>query len=120
MTRCRIQIIIELFAILAVIPLVTAEAIQSLFKDGVFAVPQSGGKAQSPASVRPAIESIFAPAVNSATCLIVSKCGPTVTMLRVVLTHRAPLSFTQIRPPAQPVLGTFTVFLQALFSCIIR
>jgi hypothetical protein len=43
-------------------------------------------------------ESIFAPTVRTAARLVVGKIRPRIAIRAIVLTHRAPLAFAEVRP----------------------
>src|SRR5687767_1000498 len=90
------------------------EAEQPLLQERVLSIPQREREAEPAFAIRDPEKPILAPAIRPAPRLIVRKIFPRGAELRIILAHRRPLSFAQVRPPALPVLLPARVFRQAL------
>src|SRR5579884_4025370 len=98
-----IKIVIIFFDILAVIALLSVEAEESLFQNGIVSVPEGRSEADILVAVTEAGDAVFPPAVGSGARMVVRKVIPGCAIGAIVLTHRSPLPLAHIRPPAFPV-----------------
>ena len=102
MGRRAVEVEVVLFDVLAVVSLAVSKPEETLFEDGVLAVPQGQREAQPLLVVRDARQTILAPPVGTGAGVIVSEEVPGITIFAIVLAHRSPLPFTQVRPPLFP------------------
>src|SRR5262249_13692682 len=110
----RIEIVVELLDVLAVIALRIGQAEQPLFQDRIAAVPQGEREAEQLAVVAKPADAILAPAVGAAAGLIVGEIIPGRAARAIILAHRAPLPLAEIRTPASPILHALPALLDAL------
>ncbi len=111
--RRGVEVKIGLLHIFPVISLPVRQPEQSLFQNGVAAIPQGKGKAQPALAIGDAEQPVLAPTVRPAAGVVVGEVGPCVPVRRIVLADGAPLPLGQIRPPPFPVPFAATVFGQA-------
>jgi hypothetical protein len=78
------------------------EAEKPLLEDRVFAVPQRQGEAQPLMVVAETGEAVFAPMISSRAGLVMGEIVPRIASLAVILSHGAPLAFTEIGAPLFP------------------
>ncbi len=100
----RIEIEVVLFDILAVISLVTRQAENAFFQDGVALVPEGQGKTDILLPIADASQAVFVPAVSARSGVIMRQILPCISIWAVVFAHRAPSTFAEIRAPPFPVL----------------
>ena len=93
MSRRGIQIVVLFFDVFAVIAFVTINAKESLFQNRIATIPQGQSKAQATLTIRDTQQTIFAPAIRTASRLIVGKRCPWRAVRRLVFADRAPLPF---------------------------
>lgn len=103
MRRCGIEIVIQLFNVLPVVPLRVPQTEETLLQNGVVAVPQRCRKAKPTLSVCPTENAIFPPSVCTIPRHVMGKV-PSVSVGRIVLSYCPPLSLWKIRPPSLPIL----------------
>src|SRR5262249_15848290 len=101
--RRRVEIVVELLDVLAVVALGAGDAEEPLLQDRVAPVPDSEREAEAPLAVADPEEAVLAPAVSAAARVIVREVNPGIPVGGVVLAHRGPLPLRQVRPPALPV-----------------
>lgn len=87
MRRRRVQIVIQLLHVLAVVPLRAADAKVPLFEHPVFAVPEGEAEAETLVVVGDAGDSVFAPAVGAGAGLFVREGFPDVAIGGVVFAN---------------------------------
>ena len=104
--RCRVEVVVALLHILAVVAFRTSESEQPLLEYGIAAVPERQRERETTLPVADAEQSVLAPAIRAAARMVVGKMLPAVTALRIILTHRAPLPLGEIRTPSLPVAFT--------------
>ena len=109
----RVEVVVALLDVLAVVALGTRQAIEAFFQDGVPAVPQRQGEAQPSLAVAQAEQSILAPAVDARARVVVREVAPRVALGAVILAHRRPLALGQVGTPALPVVGALAFLLQS-------
>ena len=103
MRRRRVEVVVALLHVLAVVALGVGQPEQALLEDGVLAIPQGERKAEAALPVGDAEQPVLAPAVDARPRLLVVEVAPAVAARRVVLAHRAPLALGEVRAPALPV-----------------
>src|SRR5580700_5544947 len=82
-------------------------------------IPQSQAKTEQLLVVTDPGKTILAPMVGTGSGLVVGQVVPRISILAVVLTNRAPLSFAKVGPPFSPV-NTFRVRLTKPCSLCVR
>ena len=102
MGRRRIQIIIELLHILAVIALAVSQTKKPFLQNRIVAVPKRQRKAKTLHGRRETAHAILAPAIGAAARMFVRKIFPCRAVGTIILAHRAPLPFGKVRAPALP------------------
>src|SRR5205085_5146869 len=105
MSGRAVEVVIELLDVLAVVAFGIGEPEQPFLQDRVAAVPQCQAKAEQQLIVAKAADPVLAPAIGAAARLIMRKIFPGGTVLAVILAHRSPLTFAEIRSPAPPMLA---------------
>ena len=106
MRRRRIEVVVALLHVLAVVALRAGQAEQPLLQDRVAAVPQRQREAQPALAIADAQQPVFAPAIRAAAGLIVRRSNPS--------TRRAPNS---PRGPCPIAARTDTVPTAASWPC---
>src|SRR4030095_5498167 len=101
--RGRVDVVVALLYVLAVVSFGPSETEESLLQNGVDAVPECGSEAESTFAVAEAEQAILAPAVGSAASVVVREVGPAFTVGGVILADGPPLTLGQVRSPALPV-----------------
>jgi hypothetical protein len=91
--RGRVEIVVQLLHVLAVVPLGIGQAEQAFLENRVAPVPQGQGETEPARAVRDAEQPIFAPPVGAAAGMVVRERPPDVAIGRVVFAHGAPLPF---------------------------
>src|SRR5262249_1307735 len=71
-------------------------------EDRVRAVPERQGEAEALSLVGDAGQAVLPPSVGARTRLVMSEVVPGVSAFAVVLAHRTPLAFAEVRPPLLP------------------
>src|SRR6185503_9887035 len=102
MSRRRVEVVIELLHVLAVIAFAVGQSEQPLLQNRIAAVPQRQRQTQSLLVIAESSEAVFTPAINAAARMIVRKVRPHVAVRTVVLAHGSPLALAQIRAPLFP------------------
>jgi hypothetical protein len=106
-----VQIEVIFFDVLAVIALRVGHPEEPLFEDGVLPVPQGQGQAEARFVIGKPGQAVLPPAIGPGAGLVMGKVIPGLAAGAVILPHRAPLAFTQVRPPFQPRNLTLPGFL---------
>ena len=112
--RHRVEVVVLLLHVLAVVALQPPEPEEPLLQDGVAAVPQRRREAEQPLVVGDAEQPVLAPAVGAAAGVLVGKVRPGGAAGAVVLPHRPPLPLGEVRPPPAPGLAPLVGFAQPL------
>ncbi len=94
-----VKIIVVLLDILSVIALAIGQAEKPLLQNLVLSVPQRQRETQPLVLVADARQTVLAPAISTAACMVMRKVIPGISVAGVVLAHRAPLAFTEVRSP---------------------
>ena len=103
MRRRRVEVVVALLHVLAVIPFGSGQPEEPLLQDRIPAVPQGEPETEPALPVGDAEQTVLAPPVGAAAGVIVREKVPGFAVLGVVLAHRAPLPLGQIGAPALPV-----------------
>src|SRR5262245_4072568 len=115
MCRRRVEIVIKLLHVLAVVTLRPGQTEQSLFQNRIFAVPKRERETKPALPIGDAQQSIFTPAISAAARVIVWKIIPAISVGRIIFTDCRPLPLGEVRPPAFPVASARGVLSQTLF-----
>ncbi len=102
-SRGRVEVVVELLHVLAVVALVPGEAEDPLLQDRVLPVPERERETQDLVPVGDARDPVLVPAVGARAGVVVGQVLPGGSEVGVVLAHRAPGALGEIRPPALPV-----------------
>src|SRR5260370_32022173 len=97
MRRCAIKIEVILFHVLTVVAFAVGQPEEALLEDGVLAVPQGQAEAKELMVIADAGQTVLAPVICARTRLVVAEVVPGISILAVILAHRAPLALTQVR-----------------------
>ena len=104
--RGRVEVVVDLLDVLAVVALRPGQPEEPLLEDGIGAVPQRQGEAQPAAVVADAEQAVLAPAVRARTGVVVRERCPRRAVGGIVLADGAPLALGEIRTPAVPAGGS--------------
>ena len=107
MARHAIDEKVQFLDVFTVVAFGVVEAEQTFLEDCVTLVPQRQAQAPALSLVTETGQSILAPSIGAAACMLMREVGPGVTVGAVVFAHRAPLAFTQVRAPVAPLLGAW-------------
>ena len=99
----RIEIVVALLYILAMIALRAGETEEPFLEDWVAAVPECQREAEPALAIANAQQAVLAPAVGPAAGVVVREVAPGFAKLGVILAHGAPLPLGKIRAKALPV-----------------
>ena len=108
-----VEIVINLFHVLAVIPLPVGQTKESLLENGVAPIPEGERQAKVLLIIRPARNPIFTPPISPAPGVIMRKISPSITARAIILTNRTPLAFRNIRAPAPPITRASRILSEA-------
>ena len=108
-----VEVVINLFHVLAVIPLPVRQTKESLLENGVAPIPEGERQAKVLLIIRPARDPIFTPPISPTAGVIMRKISPSITAGAIILTNRTPLAFRNIRPPAPPTTRASLIFSEA-------
>ena len=111
--RRRVEVVVVLLDVLAVVALVPRQAEQALLENRIAAVPERKRQADVLMPIANAAEAVLVPTVGAGAGVVVRKVFPRGATGAVVLADRAPGAFTQIRSPALPVLDPLLVLDQS-------
>ena len=100
--RRTIEIEVVLLDVFAVIAFGVGQAEEALFQNGIGAVPEGQGEAESLLVVGDAGQPVLAPAIGAGAGLVVGEVVPGVAVLAVIFADGPPLSFAEVRPPLFP------------------
>ena len=112
MTGHGVEVPPVLLDVLAMVALGAGETEHPLLEDRVATVPQRQTEAQALLDVGEPGHAVLTPAVRARAGMVVGEVRPRIAVLAVVLAHRAPLAFTDVRPPQVPVAGLAQTVLQ--------
>src|SRR5947207_10283203 len=99
MRRRPVEVVVQLLHVLAVIPFRTGQAEETLFQDGIAAVPHRQREAQDLPIVADPADAVLAPAIRAASRMIVRKGIPRRPVDAVILANGSPLALAEVRPP---------------------
>jgi hypothetical protein len=111
--RRRVEVVIELLDVFAVVALVIGESEEAFLENGIRAVPERQGKAEATVAIAPAEKSVFSPAVGASGGMLAGKAAPHVGVGGVILPDGSPLAFGEIGSPELPVGSIIRVPLQS-------
>jgi hypothetical protein len=97
--RRGVGIKIDFLDVLTTVALLAGQAECALLQDRVAAIPERQRQAQALFPVTEATETVFAPAIGAGTGMVMREILPGRAFFTVVLAHRAPGAFGQVRPP---------------------
>ena len=117
MGRRTVEVEVVFLDVLTVIALAVGQAEEPLFEDRVFPIPQRQREAEALLIVGNPRQAVFSPTIRPRPCLIVGEVVPGVAAFAVVLAHRAPLAFAEIRPPPLPRNGLLLSLFEAKVFC---
>ena len=80
-----VKVIIEFLHILAVIPFMASDTVETFLDDRILAVPERKSKAKALVIIADTSNSILSPPVCARSGMSVRKVGPCVSVMRVVL-----------------------------------
>src|SRR3954453_1964274 len=105
MGRRRVEVVVALLDVLAVVPLTVGEAEQPFLQNRIALVPQRDREAQDLLVVADAADPVFPPPVGAAPRRVVAHRLPRVAAGAVVFAHGAPLTFAEIGTPRLPAIA---------------
>src|SRR5262249_22696164 len=111
--RRRVEVVVALLHVLAVVALRAREAEETLLQDRVPAVPERDREAHVLVTVGEAHQAVLAPAVCARPGVLVRKGVPRSTVRAVVLADRSPLALRKVWAPALPILFALAVLFEA-------
>src|SRR5437667_12873106 len=86
------------------IALISGEAEEPLFQDGVTPIPKRQSETHHLMTVADPADAVFSPAVGAGTRVVVRKKFPGCAAGAVILADRSPLPLREIGPPTLPML----------------
>src|SRR3954471_13643938 len=107
-----VEVEVVFFNVLAVVALAVGQAEEALLEDGVAAVPECQRKTEHLFVVADTGKAVLTPVVGARARLVMTEVCPGITILAVILTHRAPLALAKIRAPLAPRNAGLTRFRQ--------
>ncbi len=81
----RVEIVVQLLDILAMVPLVSSNTKETLLEDAILSVPEREREAETLMVVGDTTETVLAPAVDTRTRMLMRKVAPGIPVRRVVL-----------------------------------
>ena len=118
--RRGIDVEVIFLQVLAVVALGAGQAEGALLEDRIALVPEREREAEPLVVVRDAHQPVLSPAVNPRTRVVVGKIIPGLAGRAVILAHRAPLAFAQVRAPPPPVSFARAFIFQSLLFRVHR
>src|SRR5262249_16066539 len=115
MRRRRVEVVIKLLYILAVVALRASQSEEALLQDWIFRVPERECETKTALPICDAEQSVLAPAISAASRVIVRKIIPPISLRRIIFANCRPLSLGEVRPPAFPVAYARRVLSETLF-----
>ena len=100
--RDRVEVVVDLLDVLAVVALLIGQAEQAFLEDAVAPVPQGQGQAQAAALVADPRQPVLAPPIGTGAGLLVRQCPPGIAVGAVILPHGPPLPLGEIGAPQGP------------------
>ena len=109
-----IEVEVVFLDILAAVALRAGQPERALLEERITSVPQRQRQAQELVLVGNAAEAVLAPAIGARAGVVVRQEIPGIAVGAVVLSHRTPRPFRQVRSPQAPVLLADTVIFESL------
>src|SRR4030095_12886685 len=114
MRRSGVEVVVKLLSVLAVVALGVGQSENAFLEDRVFTIPQSERKTEALGIIADAGQTVLAPTIRAAACMVVREMLPGIAVRRVIFPHRAPLALGEVRTPTFPVLPTGFGLIEAL------
>ncbi len=89
---------VKFLHVLAMIALRPGQAEEAFFQKRIAPIPKSEGKTEPLLVIGNSADAILVPAIGAGASMIVGKIIPGIAVRAVILPHRAPCAFTQVRP----------------------
>src|SRR5206468_1695630 len=102
MGRRRVEVVVGLLDVFAMVPLTVGQAKQPFLQDRVASVPQGDSETERLLLVADAHDAVLAPSVGAASSRVMAERVPCRAAGAVILANRAPLALAQIRAPQLP------------------
>ena len=115
MGRRRVEIVVELLDVLAVVALRTGETEEALLEDRVISIPEGETEAEPAEPVAQSHQTILTPPVGTTARLIKGEGGPDIAVRRVILAHCPPLTLREVGAPELPEALSACIFAKAYF-----
>ena len=112
---CRVEIVVTLLDVLAVIAFAVGQPEQALLEDRVPPIPQRERETERQLVVADPEDPVFPPTVCTAASHVMTEGLPRRAALAVVLADRSPLALAQVRTPSFPSRGSGLVQAPFLF-----
>lgn len=103
MSRRRVEVVVALLDVLAVISFRATQTEEPLLEDRILAIPHRQGEGEATLAVGQSEDAVLPPAIGSPDRLIMSEGSPDATIRRPILANGPPLPLRQVRPPSFPV-----------------
>ena len=100
--RCRVDVVVQLLDVFAMVALGIGETEEPLLQDRVAAVPERHRHAEELLVVADAADAVFAPPIRAAAGVVVAEVIPRRSPGAVVFADRPPLALAQVGPPLAP------------------
>src|SRR5262249_38932813 len=100
--RRRIEVVVDLLDILAMIRLGVRQSEQTLLQDRVLPIPQGEPQTKALLLIAQPRDAILAPAIRAAPRVIVREVFPRRSAPRIILPNRPPLALAEIGSPQTP------------------
>ncbi len=94
MGRGVVQVIVDFLDIFTMVAFGVGQSEQTLFQNGVTAIPQSDGKADMLVAIADAGQAVLVPSINTTAGVIMGKVVPGFHVVAIILSDRAPGAFT--------------------------
>src|SRR5215470_13227077 len=97
MRRRRVDVVIKLLYILAVVALRARQSEEALLQDWIFRVPKRERETKSALPIGDTQQSVFTPAISATARVIVWKIIPAISIGRIIFTDCRPLPLGEVR-----------------------
>src|SRR5438132_7169993 len=91
----RVEVVVNLFHVFAMVPLTIRETEQSFFQNWILPIPERRRQADALVIITEAADAVFPPAISATAGMIMRKIVPRRSIGTVILTHGSPLALTQ-------------------------
>ena len=93
---------VVILQVFAVVTLGIAQAEGPLLENRILAVPEGQGKTQAALLIAEAEQTVFSPAIDARSSMVVGKGAPGIAVGGIVLAHGAPLAIGEVAAPQAP------------------